>query len=652
MTKTKHPKQASSGACSTPRIFRHFLPQLLLLALLCLPGINKVMALPPDGEPVHIFVTTDPDNYIDGTHCKAYFGGYVKLAGNFTAPWTYCTNLSGTIYLDKLISGVWVQQKSVSFTNVASQADFNFPITNVPVQDWFKVRVHFTAATYLGTPLVEPSPGSSPDWYGETSGKETTGFGYCCLVAPTTAHPNASYTLGGYNVSTSLATNIDYLAPCLLNMTLNNKGTATQYQLKINGPYPYPGPVTVYTTAWAPIPAGNVIPIQAALLSTIGTVAGWREIQLIVKDDCERTSSATALCTIYDPSPTATVGFKVNNVDISPSGYLDIYTCNANTLTNTSTLSTSGWPYSYSLTLTKTDASKVPIAGAGAYSQTVSVSSFPLDLKNLPSPIGTYLANDANAGFYTIKLQIANPCTPGSPFVKESSIQLSGPPPITTTLSLNTYVSGSPFSTSTTSESVPLDICESDGYPGFKCATTGSIVSSYRRSCWTGSGSSWTEIAGTSFTKTVTGLSQVNGAVLGAGQSVPANTVIKFKLEMFNVCASVPVVKEQYFRMNSSCKKGNKPEHATGTALTTEEAQAQLISIYPNPANNFLQVDGLADKAQVEVFDMAGKRVATKSATSTSLQIELQGLSKGVYMLRITDPVSGKEVHNSKFVKE
>ena len=650
MTKKTDLMQAPGGICTHTRIFRNFFRHLLLMALFCLPGAKSAMAGPPNGEPVHIFVTTDPDNYIDGTFCKGYFGGYVKLAGNFSAPWVYCTNISGTIYLDKLISGVWVQQKSISFTNQPSQADFNFPITNVPVQDWFKVRVHFTAATYLGVPLVEPGPGANPDWYGETSGKETTGFGYCCLVAPTGPAPNASFTLGGYSVSASgPGTDIDYLAPCLLNMVLNSSHNAVEYQLKINGPYPFPGPVTVYTTDWASIPGNRVIDIQTALLNTIGTVAGWREIKLIVKDDCERTSSATVLCTIYDPNPTATVGFTVNSVNISPGTPLNVYTCDPITLANTTTLSTVGWPYTYSLTLTKTDASGVPLTAPNAYSQTVNVSSFPLDMKNLPSPIGTWLANDANAGYYKIKLQVANACNPSSPFIKESSIQLSGPPPLSTTLSISTYDSGLPVLITGTTESTPKDICVSDGYPGFRCANTvGSIVSSYRRSTWQKSGGVWVEI-NTAVTKTVASLADVKGAMISAGQSVPDNTVIKFKLELFNVCVSSPLVKEEYFRMIPTCKKGNKPE---ATGLSDKDAADQFISIYPNPAKDFLQVEGLAGQVHIEVFDMAGKRVLSKPAASPSMQINLQNMTRGMYMLRITDAISGEEVHTSRFVKE
>jgi len=61
--------------------------------------------------------------------------------------------------------------------------------------------------------------------------------------------------------------------------------------------------------------------------------------------------------------------------------------------------------------------------------------------------------------------------------------------------------------------------------------------------------------------------------------------------------------------------------------------------IYPNPATNnaTLKVEGLKDKAQVTVYDIQGRQIAsqTMGAGQSELNISVAGWAKGVYNVRI-----------------
>lgn len=59
------------------------------------------------------------------------------------------------------------------------------------------------------------------------------------------------------------------------------------------------------------------------------------------------------------------------------------------------------------------------------------------------------------------------------------------------------------------------------------------------------------------------------------------------------------------------------------------------INIYPNPANNLVNVDGLNINDKVYLFDATGRLLNQTEATETKLQLSLDGLSNGNYQINI-----------------
>ena len=70
------------------------------------------------------------------------------------------------------------------------------------------------------------------------------------------------------------------------------------------------------------------------------------------------------------------------------------------------------------------------------------------------------------------------------------------------------------------------------------------------------------------------------------------------------------------------------------------------VSIFPNPANNVINVNAASNINTVEVFNMMGQKVAAFDANNTSAQINTTALSNGMYMMRVT---TENGVYNQKF---
>jgi hypothetical protein len=76
-------------------------------------------------------------------------------------------------------------------------------------------------------------------------------------------------------------------------------------------------------------------------------------------------------------------------------------------------------------------------------------------------------------------------------------------------------------------------------------------------------------------------------------------------------------------------------------AMTNEDATASVndvfsskISIYPNPANEFVQISTSETITGVEVYNLIGKKVISSSKL-TNNKIDVSNLSKGVYVLKV-----------------
>ena len=93
-----------------------------------------------------------------------------------------------------------------------------------------------------------------------------------------------------------------------------------------------------------------------------------------------------------------------------------------------------------------------------------------------------------------------------------------------------------------------------------------------------------------------------------------------------------------------------------GTVTVTSTAgisKNNLLSfeMYPNPVSDVLkiQLPTGTDKAEVSVFDYTGRLVSSKTISSNDTAIDVQKISKGIYMIRVA---TNTKIGVQRFIKK
>ncbi len=93
------------------------------------------------------------------------------------------------------------------------------------------------------------------------------------------------------------------------------------------------------------------------------------------------------------------------------------------------------------------------------------------------------------------------------------------------------------------------------------------------------------------------------------------------------------------------------PSNCTdGTTSTTGLEDKKSMKIYPNPSADFLHIEQTdANDGVLTIFDVQGKKVKEMRSTDTMTNMDVSGLSSGIYFIRFFD---GKDFITRKVVKE
>ena len=81
----------------------------------------------------------------------------------------------------------------------------------------------------------------------------------------------------------------------------------------------------------------------------------------------------------------------------------------------------------------------------------------------------------------------------------------------------------------------------------------------------------------------------------------------------------------------------------------TEIRDEERINIFPNPANNVINFTELTRNSKANLFDINGKLCMSLLLKKGTSQIDISELSKGNYLLQITDDKSA--ARKSVFIK-
>lgn len=87
-------------------------------------------------------------------------------------------------------------------------------------------------------------------------------------------------------------------------------------------------------------------------------------------------------------------------------------------------------------------------------------------------------------------------------------------------------------------------------------------------------------------------------------------------------------------------------EVSVSASSSVNEVEANQTSVYPNPANNVINVTSAANMNSIEVYTIAGQKVANYTVNGTQAAINVNNLSNGMYIMQI---VSENGVSTKKF---
>jgi len=120
---------------------------------------------------------------------------------------------------------------------------------------------------------------------------------------------------------------------------------------------------------------------------------------------------------------------------------------------------------------------------------------------------------------------------------------------------------------------------------------------------------------------------------------------LAFNQDISNWCVSNISSEPTSFSLNSPLTEENKPVWGTCPALGINDQSLTNISIYPNPVDDKLSIQGVLDVSEISIYDVLGKLVLSNTKSN---EIEVYNLKKGIYIIKI---VAEQKETIQKFIK-
>ena len=118
-----------------------------------------------------------------------------------------------------------------------------------------------------------------------------------------------------------------------------------------------------------------------------------------------------------------------------------------------------------------------------------------------------------------------------------------------------------------------------------------------------------------------------------------------FNQDISSWCVSNITSEPRNFSNESQLSESNKPVWGTCPTASIDDQNQLDISIYPNPTNYKLFIQGLSSSSRVSIYNVLGKLVLSQTI---SKEIDVNNLQSGIYIIKITD--EQKEIVR-KFIK-
>lgn len=80
-------------------------------------------------------------------------------------------------------------------------------------------------------------------------------------------------------------------------------------------------------------------------------------------------------------------------------------------------------------------------------------------------------------------------------------------------------------------------------------------------------------------------------------------------------------------------------ERSTDQTLSNDQIKVEKLKLFPNPANNFIQISGLKDPVNYSIYNLLGSEVR-KGTVSQNQRIDIQNITSGLYFIRLQNGTS------------
>tara|TARA_B110000046_G_scaffold169771_1_gene189168 strand:- start:44 stop:790 length:747 start_codon:yes stop_codon:yes gene_type:complete len=121
---------------------------------------------------------------------------------------------------------------------------------------------------------------------------------------------------------------------------------------------------------------------------------------------------------------------------------------------------------------------------------------------------------------------------------------------------------------------------------------------------------------------------------------------------IFNASAgSLSVIYAKGSSSNYAYHGGNRGFTTLGVSLGIAENKLLNFEMYPNPVTDALniQLPTGTEKVEVDIFDISGRLVSSKTISSNDTSIDVQKFSKGIYIIRVA---TNNKIGVQRFIKK
>lgn len=86
-----------------------------------------------------------------------------------------------------------------------------------------------------------------------------------------------------------------------------------------------------------------------------------------------------------------------------------------------------------------------------------------------------------------------------------------------------------------------------------------------------------------------------------------------------------------------SCTYGFSDEPIyVGYGFSIDELEAEIVSLYPNPAKDFIQFESEFAITKIEIFDQFGRLLLNKKVNNKSAKLNISNLNSGIYLIQVS----------------